>query len=71
MINFAHCHDKIQVFDDYYTPYYVWEQINHLIPKDKIIWEAFKRYSESQRQYCDFLRITSSNQTLDSSNERS
>ena len=41
MINFAHCHDKIQVFDHYYTPYYVWGQINHLFPKNKVIWEAF------------------------------
>jgi hypothetical protein len=28
-------------YDDYYTPKSAWEQINHLIPKDKIIWEAF------------------------------
>ena len=41
MINFAHCHDKIEIFNDYYTPYYAWEQINSLIPKDKIIWGAF------------------------------
>ena len=27
--------------DNYYTPKCAWEQINHLIPKDKIIWEAF------------------------------
>ena len=27
--------------DDYMTPKYVWENIKHLIPKDKIIWEAF------------------------------
>ena len=27
--------------DDYYTPKYAWENIAHLIPKDKIIWEAF------------------------------
>ena len=28
-------------YDNYYTPKSAWEQINHLIPKDKIIWEAF------------------------------
>jgi len=27
--------------DDYMTPKYAWENIKHLIPKDKIIWEAF------------------------------
>ena len=32
---------KFNVYDDYYTPKSAWEQINHLIPKDKIIWEAF------------------------------
>lgn len=29
------------VFDDYYTPKSAWEQIEHLIPNDKVIWEAF------------------------------
>lgn len=27
--------------DDYMTPKYAWENIQHLIPKNKIIWEAF------------------------------
>ena len=27
--------------DDYMTPKHAWENINHLIPKNKIIWEAF------------------------------
>lgn len=27
--------------DGYMTPKYAWENIQHLIPKDKIIWEAF------------------------------
>jgi hypothetical protein len=27
--------------DDYMTPRYAWENIAHLIPKDKVIWEAF------------------------------
>jgi hypothetical protein len=27
--------------DDYMTPKYVWEHIQHLIPKDKVIWEPF------------------------------
>lgn len=27
--------------DDYMTPKYAWENIKELIPKDKVIWEAF------------------------------
>jgi len=27
--------------DDYMTPKYAWENIAHLIPKDKVLWEAF------------------------------
>lgn len=27
--------------DDYMTPKYAWENIQHLIPKNKVIWEAF------------------------------
>eukprot|EP00122_Pirum_gemmata_P009451 Pgem_evm16s8721 len=27
--------------DDYMTPDYAWKNINHFIPKDKIIWEPF------------------------------
>ena len=27
--------------DDYMTPKYAWENIKHIIPKDKVIWEAF------------------------------
>ena len=27
--------------DDYSTPKYAWENIQHLIPKDKVIWESF------------------------------
>jgi hypothetical protein len=29
------------IHDDYMTPKYAWENIKHLIPKDKVIWEAF------------------------------
>jgi len=31
---------KFQVHNDYYTPEYAWTNIGHLIPKDKIVWEA-------------------------------
>ena len=27
--------------DDFMTPKYAWENISHLVPKDKIIWEPF------------------------------
>jgi len=27
--------------DDYMTPNYAWDNIKHLIPKDKVIWESF------------------------------
>lgn len=33
--------------DDYMTPKYAWENISHLIPSDKIIWEAFYGDGES------------------------
>ena len=29
------------IYDDYMTPKYAWENILHLIPKNKVIWEAF------------------------------
>jgi len=32
--------------DDYMTPKYAWENIQHLIPKDKVIWEPF--YGDGQ-----------------------
>ena len=33
--------------DDYMTPKYAWENIKHLIPNDKIIWESFYGDGES------------------------
>jgi len=32
---------KFAKYDNYYTPKSAWDQINHIIPKDKIIWESF------------------------------
>ena len=29
-----------EIHDDYYTPKSAWEQINHILPKDKVVWEA-------------------------------
>ena len=31
---------KFKIHNDYYTPKTAWEKINHLIPKDKLVWEA-------------------------------
>lgn len=36
-------------FDHYYTPKYAWENIKHLIPKGKSIWEPF--YGESCKSH--------------------
>ena len=38
---------KLNKEDDYMTPNAVWDSINHLIPKDKIIWECFYGDGES------------------------
>lgn len=35
--------------DDYMTPKSAWENIKHLIPKDKVIWEAFYGDGQSGR----------------------
>jgi hypothetical protein len=32
---------KFTKYDDYMTPKQAWENINHLIPKNKVIWEPF------------------------------
>ena len=40
MANFK-SHLQLKKHDDYMTPKYAWEHIQHLIPKDKVIWEAF------------------------------
>jgi len=38
----ASFHSKIfQKHDDYMTPKSAWENIKHIIPRDKVIWEAF------------------------------
>jgi len=34
-------------FDDYMSPFYAWDDIKHLIPRDKVIWEAFYGDGES------------------------
>ena len=48
MANFKSC-PHFDVHDDYYTPKSAWENINHLIPKDKVILEAFMLNSHRSR----------------------
>jgi len=35
--------------DEYYTPKHVWETISNYIPKDMVLWEAFKGNGQSAR----------------------
>lgn len=44
---------KYDTFDDYYTPKSAWEQIKHLIPNDKVVWEAFllNSHKSKSKQY--------------------
>ena len=48
---------SFKVYDDYYTPKSAWENINHLIPKDKIILEGcmYKSYLSKSPQYLEEL----------------
>ena len=39
--------------DDYMTPKSAWEAISHIIPKDKIIWEAFFGDGQSGKDLTD------------------
>lgn len=32
---------KVSLHDEYMTPFSAWENIKHLLPKDKVLWEAF------------------------------
>ena len=34
-------HSTFTIHDDYMTPKHAWEDILHLIPKNKIVWESF------------------------------
>jgi hypothetical protein len=38
-----------EIHDDYYTPKSAWDQISHIIPKDKIIWEACMLNAEKSK----------------------
>ena len=39
--------------DDYMTPLSAWDNIKHLLPKDKILWEAFYGNGQSQQYLLD------------------
>ena len=47
MANLKDC-SKFNTHDDYYTPKWVFERFNHLIPKDKTIWEMCLLNSNEQ-----------------------
>jgi hypothetical protein len=32
---------KVSLHDEYMTPFSAWDNIKHLLPKDKVLWEAF------------------------------
>jgi len=44
--------DKIE----YYTPNWVWDLLKPFIPKDKVIWEAFRNESVASTASADYLR---------------
>ena len=54
--------------DDYMTPKYAWENIKHLIPADKIIWEAFYGDGKSG-QYLTELGFNVIHEPIDFFNE--
>lgn len=41
---------------EYYTPKWVWESLKPYIPKDKIIWEAFRNDTEASCKSAEYLR---------------
>jgi len=41
------CNPKKQIFDEYYTRKKAWEDIQHFIPSEKVMWEAFMLNSVS------------------------
>jgi len=54
LISMAGFHTKtFTKYDDYMTPRSAWENIKHIIPKDKVIWEAFYGDGESGRYLSD------------------
>ena len=42
--------------DDYMTPKYAWENIEHIIPNDKVIWEAFYGDGKSGQLYINIKK---------------
>ena len=40
---------KVSLHDEYMTPFSAWDNIKHLLPKDKVLWEAFYGNGKSAR----------------------
>jgi hypothetical protein len=47
---------KSRKSDEYYTPKHVWEKISPLLNKEKVIWEAFHRESDTHVRSSEYLR---------------
>ena len=48
--------NKFSVWNDYYTKLSAWKQIQHFIPKDALIWEAFLLNSNEQsKRFLQYL----------------
>jgi hypothetical protein len=56
MTNFQGC-SNFEIYNDYYTPKYAWENISHLLPNDKIIWEAFMLNSHKSKSKQNLLDL--------------
>ena len=48
---------KFKINDQYYTPKSAWEQISHLIPADKIVWEAFQLNSIKSKSMANLIEL--------------
>ena len=51
--------------DDYMTPNHAWEDIKHLIPKDKLIWEAFYGDGESGKYLKEKMNLNIIHEPID------
>ena len=51
-------------FDDFMTPYHVWDDIKNYIPKDKVIWEPFYGDGQSGEARFDLSNYKTSNRKI-------
>ena len=48
---------RFEINDQFYTPKSAWEQISHLIPADKIVWEAFQLNSHKSKSMANLIEL--------------